>query len=163
VLLAFVLGGLVLVGTFAARTTQASKDTQPISDQSSPTVTNQTEVEVMDPAVQTPSISPEDFLSELYDAWSSRDTTSVERMVTPDFRDYYPNDLLDSQEIIGVTSQNTRITEESGELVRICGQQLFTKSNGQSQLESRCFRLQSKGDSWYLIWSGDQQTLRTWS
>ncbi len=74
----------------------------------------------------------------------------------------FPSSLLDGQDIARVDSYNNVESYQSGN-TRVCGNQRFVKSNGQSQLESRCFLVTDSNGAWKIIWTGDSETLQRWS
>ena len=119
------------------------------------------------PAASTssaPSLqSPDEFVEHLYALWTDRNRAAIKQIVSPSFIDHFPNWLLDDQAITSVSSTNNRITDQFGDVTEVCGRQTFTKSSGSQQVESRCFHLLDENGDWYLIWTGDQNTVREWN
>lgn len=115
-------------------------------------------------ASSAPSLqSPDEFIEYLYALWTDRNRAAIKQIVSPSFIDHFPNWLLDDQDITNVTSANNRITDQFGDVTEVCGRQTFTKSSGSQQVESRCFHLLDENGDWYLIWTGDQKTVREWN
>ena len=115
-------------------------------------------------ATSAPSLqSPEEFVEYLYALWTDRNRAAIKQIVSPSFIDHFPNWLLDDQAITSVSSTNNRITDQFGDVTEVCGRQTFTKSSGSQQVESRCFHLLDENGDWYLIWTGDQNTVREWN
>lgn len=102
------------------------------------------------------------FIDSLYANWTDRDSVEIEQMVDPQYWGAFDPDFLDR---IGVTSVDSYGNSESlsATTSRVCGYQRFYRDDGMSQEESRCFLVESTPSGLRVVWTGDQETLDSWS
>ena len=109
-----------------------------------------------------PTGTPSAFVAGLYQDWSARNEAAIATKVSPAYVDAFPSSLLDGQGITRVESYNNVESSQNG-ATRVCGNQRFVKSDGESQLEYRCFLVTESNGAWKIIWTGDSETLQRWS
>lgn len=154
---------LAVAGTFIVRKTQIAQSTKPTNGTSAaqaPTVST--------PGSVAPSVVPAAPLSEstaialvqqLYSDWSTGNQTAINSEVAPTFLNQFQVSFLQNQKISSVSSANNTATIK-GTGYHVCGEQTFRKSNGGTQLESRCFDVSEESGKPMVIWTGDQETIR---
>lgn len=106
--------------------------------------------------------SPTSFVEALYQDWSARNQAGIAAKVSPAYVAAFPSSLLDGQGITRVESYNNVESSQNG-ATRVCGNQRFVKTDGESQVEYRCFLLTDSNGTWKVLWTGDSETLQRWS
>lgn len=164
-----IVGGSKNAPTTATSTDSTSPETRSnrssSTDESSPrSTTSSSAAAPVVPPVRTTLTSGEatSTVGRLYTAWSARDQVTISALVDPQFRAAFGPTFLDSNDIASVTSFDANETL-NGSTTRVCSQQLFTRFDGATQTESRCFDVQLKGGFPTIVWTGNQSTERRFS
>lgn len=101
------------------------------------------------------------FINNLYSSWTARDQAHITSSVAPAYRDAFDPDFLDRVGVLSVTSYDNSETV-TGNTAEVCGYQRFNRDDGMSQVERRCFQVQSRPTGLQVSWTGDQETVDTW-
>lgn len=96
-------------------------------------------------------------VNRLYSAWTGRDQATINALVVPQYLAAFDPGFLDNRGIATVSSYSASETA-SGSVVRVCSRQLFTKTDGATQTESRCFDVALVGGVPTITWTGNQTT-----
>ena len=105
--------------------------------------------------------SPTSFVEALYQDWSARNQAGIAAKVSPAYVAAFPSSLLDGRE--SPASSPTTTSSPAKTAPRVCGNQRFVKTDGESQVEYRCFLLTDSNGTWKVLWTGDSETLQRWS
>lgn len=156
---ALVVGGVIFIKNRSSEPVIAAAPiaTQDVASQ--PATSGPGEAATRTPIPVVPAANGSEVVRELYVAWENHDQATVNSLVVPSMQDKFATSFLTGNGFSVSTTIDSAEPYGGGE--RVCGTQTFTRRDGETQQEKRCFVVKPVNGQNMVTWSDESPEVVT--